>query len=256
MFCLCASQTTERKDSRCEDEEEVIYETLDGPYLDDAFGQRLLSMLCDQCPDAVDKSKSATYTAEAMRVLRSLPSPTLAITPTNTSSVVTADDQLGELLADTTQELKDLINNMLRLPANPPADKTLNIYYNATGGLEARVAWVGSAVPTPTDVEAVNAVNDSLKQGGRPPYIRMSPDEHGNMQVPSEEQTAKLFRLCEEQTFAFRIIAQALRWEIAEHVNASGAGAQQPCLFLPPTTQPEQRDRRQLLMVLLGGAGG
>jgi hypothetical protein len=225
------------------------YEDLEGPFIDEGFDQRLLSLITD----SEQSDKQSKFIAEALQVLREVHPPTCEPVESPTS-IVTGDDAL---LADTAKELKDAENELYRIPPTPPKDYSLHIEYRPSGALEARVEWVRYDPPASADLSTIRRMNDALRAGGRPPYVRMANDRQGRLQAPTEDQTIRLFGLCEEQAFAFRILAHTLRQEIAAYTPGEGGADDPNPPFLPSTSTADTfgTQPRQLLMVLLGGAG-
>lgn len=236
------------------DSSDCEYEEIDGPSIDSEFGDRLYDFLgaipsCDAHLSAADAyDRAALLVVDAARIDSG------HVRSSDATRVLVPGEDFLQDLSHTMEDLSQKRDELLAPPSTSGPSSVLNIRYTASGDLQARVEWIGRDAPSAVDVDMLNAQNEMLIKGGSPPYIRMPLDENGLPQAPTEEQTIKLFKLCEEQALAFRIIANTLRREIALFVQ-DGATSAEVLPFLGEESSYVETPHKQLLMVLLGGAG-
>lgn len=169
--------------------------------------------------------RGSSYEKDALRVIRSS-SVSPATQAVSARGVVQADDDRSEALASAFQELKasKKLHGGCAEPskASGSGGKVLHVRYTGTGSVQAKVQFIGAGLQSDADAAAVSAMNAALERGDAPPYVRMPAGADGRPQLPTEDQTIKLFRLCEDQAHAFRIMTHTLHVEIA---IAAGGGA-------------------------------
>ena len=87
-------------------------------------------------------------------------------------------------------------------------DKLRLYLHQGHGGLRARVEVLHPQSITVEEERAANDLNNGLDTHATPPEIMME-------EKPTEQETCRLFRLCEEQALCFRIINRTLEAEKA-----------------------------------------